>query len=247
MTLKRWEVAAEWPLAVVGILFLIAYSVQIIAETTGTADDVMNAVIWSAWALFGIDFLVRLALAPQRGAWLLRHSYELVILALPALRPLRLLRLATLLRIAARTAGNALRGRVIVYAAASAVLLVYVGALAVLDSERGAPGANIQSFPDAIWWAVTTITTVGYGDHFPVTAVGRLVAVGLMIGGIAVLGIVTASVASWLVQQVGERTAEEVDPLEDEVKRLRAEVERLQAVATGRAYDDSSGGNGGAH
>jgi voltage-gated potassium channel len=71
-----------------------------------------------------------------------------------------------------------------------------------LDAERSSRDANISDFGDAIWWAVSTMTTVGYGDHYPVTPVGRLVAFGLMIGGIALLGTVTATLASWLVETV---------------------------------------------
>lgn len=230
MTLQRWERLSSWPLAAVGLLFLLAYSVQVIGRTEGVGDHLLDVVIWSTWVLFAADYVMRLRLAPQRGRWFLLHLYELVVLALPALRPLRLLRLVTLLRVVHRVAGSALRGRIIVYAAGSAVLLVYVGALAVLDSEEDASGANITSFGDALWWAVTTITTVGYGDRFPVTVVGRLVAAGLMIGGIAVLGVITASVAAWMVDQVREDTAAEVNPLEAEVHELRREIARLRDV-----------------
>jgi voltage-gated potassium channel len=65
-----------------------------------------------------------------------------------------------------------------------------------------APDANISDFGDAIWWAVTTVTTVRYGDHYPVTAAGRLVAFGLVIGEIALLGTVTATLASWIIETV---------------------------------------------
>jgi voltage-gated potassium channel Kch len=95
-----------------------------------------------------------------------------------------------------------LRGRVGIYVAGGASLLAFCAALAVLDAERSSVDANITDFGDAIWWAVTTMTTVGYGDHYPVTPAGRLVAFGLMIGGIALLGTVTATLASWLVETV---------------------------------------------
>ena len=84
-------------------------------------------------------------------------------------------------------------------------LLAFCAALAVLDAERSSPDANITDFGDAIWWAITTMTTVGYGDRYPVTSVGRLVAFGLMIGGIALFGTVTATLASWLVETVAGR------------------------------------------
>lgn len=74
-----------------------------------------------------------------------------------------------------------------------------------LDAEQAAPGANIKTPGDALWWAATTVTTVGYGDRYPVTTQGRLIAVALMVVGIAMVGAITASVAAWLVSQVDLR------------------------------------------
>ena len=77
--------------------------------------------------------------------------------------------------------------------------IVYAASLAILDVERDHPESEIKTFGDALWWASTTVTTVGYGDLHPVTGMGRLVAVALMIGGITLLGIMTATMASWIV------------------------------------------------
>ena len=127
------------------------------------------------------------------------------MIVLPLLRPLRLLRLIPLLSVLNRRAQTGLRGRVAIYVAGGASLLAFVAAIAVLDVERSSPDANITDFGDAIWWAVTTMTTVGYGDRYPVTSIGRLVAFALMVGGIALLGTVTATLASWLVERVRPR------------------------------------------
>jgi hypothetical protein len=143
-----------------------------------------------------------LALADQRLRYLGRRWYDLVVILLPLLRPLQLLRLIPLLSVLSRRAQTGLRGRVAVYVAGGASLLAFVAAIAVLDVERSSPDANINGFGDAIWWAVTTMTTVGYGDHYPVTGIGRAVGFGLMLGGIALLGTVTATLASWLVESV---------------------------------------------
>lgn len=215
------------------LVFLAAYSVQVIGDLTGTQAALVDLVIGITWGAFVIDYLVTLALAHRRGRWFLLNIHELAILALPVLRPLRLLRLVMLLKVLHRTAGNALRGRIIVFVLGAAVLLTYCGALAVLDAEKSEPEANIATFWDALWWALTTITTVGYGDHFPITATGRMVAGALMLSGIAVVGVVTASVASWLVEQVtaGTTTAVEAqdEPLRAEVRALSDQVERLSA------------------
>ena len=77
---------------------------------------------------------------------------------------------------------------------------------------------------DALWWAMTTITTVGYCDHYTVTDTGRLIAAALMIGGIAVLGVVAVSLASWLVENVAAETAADVEAADESVRRELAEV-----------------------
>jgi voltage-gated potassium channel len=110
--------------------------------------------------------------------------------------------------------------------AGGASLLAFVAALAVLDVERSSPDANIGDFGDAIWWAVTTMTTVGYGDHYPVTGIGRAVGFGLMLGGIALLGAVTATLASWLVESV-QAEKEQAEDLQATVRRLEAKVDLL--------------------
>jgi voltage-gated potassium channel len=98
----------------------------------------------------------------------------------------------------------------------------------VLDVERSRPDANITDFGDAIWWAVTTMTTVGYGDRYPVTGVGRMVAFALMVAGIALLGTVTATLASWLVETVAAEK-DQAEDLQAMVQRLEAKVDRLAA------------------
>ncbi len=91
----------------------------------------------------------------------------LAVIALPLLRPLRLLRLVAVIGVLNRRAGSSLRGRVVVYVVGATTLLTAVAALAMLDAERNAPGANITTVGDALWWGITTITTVGYGDRSP--------------------------------------------------------------------------------
>lgn len=231
MTQETWRKRSEIPLTAAALVFLIAYSVQVISNSESITVEIL---IWVTWAAFVVDYAVNLTLAPRRGRWFVRNLHELAIVMLPALRPLRLLRLITLMQVLHRLGGNALRGRLLAYVLGAAAFLTYAGALAVLDAEENTPGSNLTTFGDALWWAMTTITTVGYGDHYPITVLGRLVAVGLMVGGIAVLGVVTASVASWLVETVAEETAAEVDeaeaPLQREVAQLAAQVARLSAL-----------------
>ena len=130
-----------------------------------------------------------------------------------------------------RAPGTAIRTRVMAYVILSAILLVYTVALSVLSFEKSAPNANITTMGDSLWWAVVTITTIGYGDYYPVTVPGRWAATALMVGGFAVLSMVTAAVSSWLVESVTaatnqRRQADEVIGSE-ELARLTAQISRL--------------------
>ncbi len=108
-----------------------------------------------------------------------------------------------------RAVGTAFRGRLVIYVVSSATLLVFIAALAELDAEQNARGANIRSFGNAVWWACVTIASVGYGDYYPVTPTGKIVAVGLMVAGLALLGSVTALLASWFIEQINRNRVEE--------------------------------------
>jgi voltage-gated potassium channel len=215
------------------LVFLAAYALPVLDPDLPTwLLDLCRWLSWITWGIFVVDLVVRLALADERLRYLVRHWYDLLVIVLPLLRPLRLLRLIPLLSVLNRRAQIRLRGRVGIYIAGGASLLAFCAALAVLDAERSSPNANIRDFGDAIWWAVTTMTTVGYGDHYTVTAAGRLVAFGLMIGGIALLGTVTATVASWLVEAVAAEK-EQAEDLQITVRRLEDKIDRLAAQETG--------------
>jgi len=231
LTSQHWRALTEWPLILAAVLFLAAYAWEVIANLQPPWSNLAEAVIWLSWAMFLIDYVVRFALAGRghRWRWFYTHVFDLAIVVLPMLRPLRVLRLVTLLSVLQRTAGAAIRSRIAVYAGSAACLLVFVAALAVLDAERSAPGSSIKTFGDALWWAFVTITTVGYGDFTPVSPTGRLIAVGLMIGGIALLGVITATFASWIVQQV-ESADEERTATVGHLRALEAKIDQLQEM-----------------
>ncbi len=188
------------------VAFLVAYAWPVLDPRLDSSVETALAVTsWTVWVVFALDFAVRLVLADQRGSYARRHWYDVALIALPMLRPLRLLRLLALARMLNRGFAGTVAGRVTSYVVGTAVAAVGLAALAVLDAERDAPGATITTFGDALWWATTTLTTVGYGDLYPVTTTGRLVAVALMLTGLAVLGTITASAATWFVSQAPAR------------------------------------------
>lgn len=95
-----------------------------------------------------------------------------------------------------------------VYGIGASAILVYISALAVLEAERNAAGATIKTFRDAIWWACVTVSTTGYGDYTPVTSAGRLTATALMFGGMALIGVTTATLASLMIEIASRHEAE---------------------------------------
>ena len=251
--LSAWERRSEWPLTAIALAFLAVYAWEVITGLRGAARAGTELAMDVMWAVFIADYLVRLALAPQRGRWFVRHLFDLAVVALPVLRPLRLVRLIALIGVLHRGAGMALRGRITAYTASGVTLLVVVSSLAVLDAERGAPGTPIRTYGEAVWWALATITTVGYGDLAPVTAVGRWAAVLLMIGGVALAGVVTATLASWIVSLVAEESAEQeaatraqVEVLQRQVTALIERVEHLGVDRSTRAAAPEPGSEAGA-
>lgn len=198
--LAAWERSTEVPLLFLAIAFLAAWACPVIDR--GINPDVrtyLTAVSWTVWGAFACDFAVRLVLAgDQRAAYARKHWYDVALICLPLLRPLRLLRLITLLRVIDRV-GSSRANRALTYVLGASLLAVTVGAIAVLDAEERNPGANIKTIGDALWWACTTVATVGYGDRYPVTTTGRCVAVVLMFVGIALMGTVTAALAAWFM------------------------------------------------
>lgn len=222
---QRWERATGPGLTAAALLFLAAYAVPIIwLGVPAWLRTVCDVISWATWVLFALDYVARLALAEDKLAHVRRHWLDLLVIVLPLLRPLRLLRLVSLLDVLNRQATRGLRGQLVTYVVGGSLLLAFCAALAVLDAERAHPQANIVDLDDAAWWAITTMSSVGYGDRYPVTGPGRLVAALLMLGGVALLGVVTATLASYLVERISAQNDDERDALRAEVALLRREL-----------------------
>ncbi|MFJ8696111.1 potassium channel family protein [Streptomyces roseolilacinus] len=230
----RWEERTQNPLLALAVAFGVAYAVPIVAPGARPwVHTLCMGVEWVVWAAFAADYVGRLCLAPSRWVFVRAHWMDLLAVLLPLIQPLRLLRLVSTLLLVGKRARMASQVRLTTYVAGSVVGLMMFGSLAVLQVERDAPGGNIKTLGDAVWWSFTTMTTVGYGDHAPKTGLGRLLAVGLMLSGIALLGVVTANIAAWFIARFDRDDAEEqrrtavLEALTQEVRELRAEIVRL--------------------
>ncbi|KAB1148766.1 two pore domain potassium channel family protein [Streptomyces luteolifulvus] len=237
----RWEQRTQRPLMALAVAFAVAYAVPIVDSSAGKTLTVgCTAVEWVVWAAFAVDYMVRLALAEQRKEFVRTHWLDLCAVVLPLLQPLRLLRLVSTLLLVQRRARMASQIRLTTYVAGAVVGLLMFGSLAVLSVERESPDGNIRTLGDAVWWSFTTMTTVGYGDHAPTTGLGRMIAVGLMLSGIALLGVVTANIAAWFIARFEKddveerRQTEAIRVLTEEVRALRAEVAALREGSVSR-------------
>jgi voltage-gated potassium channel len=201
---QRWEQATAWPGVAASALFLVIYSWNVLEEhKPRDLGIVLVSILLLIWLFFLVDFVVRLLLAEHKWRFIRRHPIDLLSVLLPVARPFRLLTgLFRLPGLRGNTASH-LRRRVIIVAASFVVMFIYVIALAEFQVERYAQGSNIRSFGDAVWWACVTMATVGYGDYYPVTVPGRILAVVLMMGGVAIVGTASATIVSYL----NERTA----------------------------------------
>ncbi|MET9071664.1 potassium channel family protein [Streptomyces sp. NPDC004232] len=197
----RWEQRTEIPLFVAALLFLAVYATRVLATDLPVFwRHLSTYLLLALWVVSAVDYGVHWRLSGQGLRFVPTHVLHTVVLALPLLRPLRIVPLYDALQHRSGQPRLSLYARVISYAGLSALLLGFAGVLAVYQQERGAPGATVRTFGDAVWWAASTLSTVGYGDVTPVTPVGRLIAIVMMAGGLALLGAVTGSFSSWLMR-----------------------------------------------
>lgn len=239
--LRRIAQATELPLLILAFALIPLLAVPAFWAVPEAWDWPMRVAEWLIWGVFAAVFAAKLAVAPHTLVYLRRNWFEVLIVLLPMLRPLRLLRVLRVLRVLSLLGFNAtVLQRVTASKGARSIVsivlvIMVVGATLTLLAERSEPGANIRDFGDALWWAAVTMATVGYGDHYPVSAAGRGVAVALMLLGIAALSALTAVIAAFLVREPQEAAEGQALPpgisdLLREIQDLRREVAELRAA-----------------
>ena len=176
--LRAVERATDVPLLILALAMVPLLIAPLALELSDEAEAAVLAADWLIWAAFAADFGVKLAVAPRRLNYIATHPFEAAMVVLPFLRPLRAARLLRFVRVATvlglnveilREISSNKGARLIVGAVLACLVFGAVGAFL---AERGEEEANITSFGDALWWSVTTMTTVGYGDRFPTTPEG---------------------------------------------------------------------------
>ncbi len=223
------------------MLVLCIYSLGILAfQASGPSDPSTRTILEYADVLvcvifFG-DFVFSLIRAENRWRYLRTWGWVDLLSSIPAVDVLRWGRAARILRVfrvlRGLRAAHLLVGLIMKRRAENAILAVTLIAvvlltfcsIAILYFESG-PDANIRTAEDALWWAFATITTVGYGDRFPTTTEGRMVAVLLMSAGVGLFGAFSGFLASWFVGEDDTSKKNEIAALKEELVRLRAALE----------------------
>ncbi len=188
-------------LTFLALAFLVAFSYPaFIDPVPSSTQALLNIVQWVIWIAFATDLIYGLSNAKNKKTYLKKHPLEVAAVLLPFLRPLRLMRVISFGGLAIQKVAIGRQFAITIKVLLASIFVAYISAVQITITERAVEGSNIKNFGDGLWWAITTVTTVGYGDRYPTTTEGRLLAVGLMIMGISLMGVITASVAAWFVK-----------------------------------------------
>ena len=229
----RIEHVTRYPMALLGIAWLIIAIEILSTDLEGSASIALVATLFVLWAVLLVEYLVRLVVTPDRRGYLRRRWVEPATVVVPVFQGWHLIgieKMGLLLHEAELRVEAILRHHSLFRVLIAALATLILGAWLVLLFERNAKGSNIHNYADALWWAIVTVTTVGYGDRFPVTAGGRIVAVILMLVGIGLIGVLTATVASVFIK-------EHTDANRQEFKQGHADLGQQLSVISDRLAD----------
>lgn len=230
---RRVQKQFEWPVIIAALLTIPTLVIQ--ESHFGQPWHAVSVVLnWATWAVFLSEFAVMMWLVPRRRVWLRSHIIDVAVVFLTppfapaawqAARVFRLARLLRLVRVFSVRRLLSLDG--IKYAALIAALTVVVGgaAFASIETHEG----HVLTTWDGIWWAVTTVTTVGYGDIAPETDGGRIIAMMIMLVGIGFVALLTAFVADRFISEQKVTESKE-DEILDELRKINERLDSLERV-----------------
>lgn len=185
--------------------FLVAFSWPAFESAPSLrTTQLLDLVQIVSWGAFALDLVVGFIVTKNKIIFIKKHPLDIAAVLLPMLRPLRLIRVISFGSMVFEKVAIGKSVGILIRLLITTMFLGYIAAVQITITERVNENANIQNFGDGLWWAFTTITTVGYGDKYPVTGEGRILAVFLMILGISLLGVLTATIAAWFVKMIQE-------------------------------------------
>lgn len=230
--LETIERRTELPLLLLSIVMIPLLLGPFLWEMSATEEATFFSLDTMIWALFAADLGIKVLVAPDRLGYLRSHWLEVLVVVIPFARPLRIARVVLF---GSRAVVGAKRFVQFDFIIIYALGLIVISATLVTAIESGTD-SSIETFPDALWWAVVTITTVGYGDVVPQTAEGKAIGMVLMLGGIGIFGALTANLASFFVRTDSSSAPSADRGLQEQLQALNQEIGLLreQLSAAGR-------------
>ena len=225
--LAAWEERSSTPMFVASVLYLLAFAAPIMSTRIQEPyDGYLNIIQMILWGLFAADYCIRLYLAPRRLYFITHNLMNLAIVLLPAWRIVSFLAMIHLTTNRQYKRLSELAVKLFGYTA----IFIIMFALAIYSVESSEPGAMIRDLPTAYWWTFTTLATVGYGDVYPITGIGRVIAVVVMLYGVGMVAVATGALASWIIEKIGGREEQEYPATKADVDDLRQEISELRAL-----------------
>ena len=225
--LAAWEERSSRPMFVASVLYLLAFAAPIMSTRIQEPyDGYLNIIQMILWGLFAADYCIRLYLAPRRLYFITHNLMNLAIVLLPAWRIVSFLAMIHLTTNRQYKRLSELAVKLFGYTA----IFIIMFALAIYSVESSEPGAMIRDLPTAYWWTFTTLATVGYGDVYPITGIGRVIAVVVMLYGVGMVAVATGALASWIIEKIGGREEQEYPATKADVDDLRQEISELRAL-----------------
>ncbi|MCC6313899.1 MAG: potassium channel family protein [Thermomicrobiales bacterium] len=217
---------AQAPLTLIAVLMAPLVLAPYELTLSPLAQSLVVGAGYVLWGVFTIVLAAQLLLNPNRRDYLRRHWSDAVIVLLPAAQPLllgRTFRVWWGLAAGARAVigfRRLISRRGLLYLLVAAFLVVAIAADLVFEAERAYSAATIRTYGDALWWAVATVTSVGYGDRYPLTPTGRTIGIGLMILGIGLFGLLTANLATLFVEAEENKLDRQLSDLDSRLRRI---------------------------
>ena len=225
--LAAWEERSSRPMFVASVLYLLAFAAPIMSTRIQEPyDGYLNILQLILWGLFAADYCIRLYLAPRRLYFITHNLMNLAIVLLPAWRIVSFLAMIYMTANRQYKRLSELAVKLFGYTA----IFIIMFALAIYSVESSEPGAMIRDLPTAYWWTFTTLATVGYGDVYPITGIGRVIAVVVMLYGVGMVAVATGALASWIIEKIGGREEQEYPATKADVDDLRQEISELRAL-----------------
>ena len=232
----------DLPLALASVVVVLLIIIQLTGEVSQSWERRLEVLSWALWSLFFLEFLIKFALAPVKRHYVRKHWLDVLVVLLPFLRFLRLARVLRATRAlpvlrlvifggrGSESTLALLKRRRLGQLAIVSLMVVLLGATVGFLLEAEAPGSQIQTFGNALWWSATLVTTVG-SELYPVTIGGRVLGFLLMLYAVGIFSYFIGAIASVLVESDARRApGTEKTEKKDGVSLSRRELDTLRSI-----------------